>query len=305
VKPDTLNPKPLHANSIPRALLLSQEAGWNQISADWAVFFAHGTVLGFTVGDRLVATAAALPYGNDFGWISMVLVTAEYRHQGLAHRLVAACVSVLRDNGCAALLDAAPAATGIYAALGFIPLGKLQRWEGNGVGGAGASADLALDCSEVGSNLALDRLAFGADRGFLLEDFLSRTGSRALHSPHGFAILRRGSTASHLGPIVAEPGEAHALVAKARQRRSGKVIFFIDKLRRVSFAASREERERRIFSRALHLDFAQPDRSIPVPCDWESGGNPISASGTSTSDCAIGGWTGFPAAPSGGAKAIR
>ena len=216
MKPDTLNPKPLHANSIPRALLLSQEAGWNQISADWAVFFAHGTVLGFTVGDRLVATAAALPYGNDFGWISMVLVTAEYRHQGLAHRLVAACVSVLRDNGCAALLDAAPAATGIYAALGFIPLGKLQRWEGNG-GGGGATATAS-------ANVALDQLAFGADRSFLLDDFVSRPGSVAFQSPHGFAILREGAAASQLGPIVVDPAEAPALTDQAIRGASGRVL---------------------------------------------------------------------------------
>ena len=81
----------------------------------------HGTVLGFSIDDRLVATAA-LPYGDTFGWISTVLVTAEWRRHGLATRLVAACTSLLRDAGRAALLDAAPAATAIYAALGFIPL---------------------------------------------------------------------------------------------------------------------------------------------------------------------------------------
>ena len=70
---DTLYPIPLDATWIPRALLLSDEAGWNQNAADWAVFFKYGTVLGFAIADRLVATAAALPYGDAFGWISMVL----------------------------------------------------------------------------------------------------------------------------------------------------------------------------------------------------------------------------------------
>jgi hypothetical protein len=32
---------------------------------------------GFTIGERRVATAVTLQYGNDMGWISMVLVTAE------------------------------------------------------------------------------------------------------------------------------------------------------------------------------------------------------------------------------------
>src|SRR5665213_3596851 len=111
---DTFHPISLGASWIPRALLLSQEAGWNQNAADWAIFFTHGTVFGIAVDDRLVATAAALPYGGNFGWVSMVLVTAEWRRRGLARQLVSGCISVLRDAGFAALLDAAPAATAIY-----------------------------------------------------------------------------------------------------------------------------------------------------------------------------------------------
>src|SRR5580704_10324482 len=143
---DQLSPLSLDATWISRALLLSEEAGWNQNAADWEVFLRYGTVLGFSIGDRLVATAAALPYGDTFGWISMVLVTAEWRRHGLATRLVAACTALLRDAGRAALLDAAPAATAIYAALGFIPVGTLERWEGHGGGSiaATAPANLAL-----------------------------------------------------------------------------------------------------------------------------------------------------------------
>ncbi|MEO6830252.1 MAG: GNAT family N-acetyltransferase [Acidobacteriaceae bacterium] len=206
----------MDATWIQRALLLSKEAGWNQNAADWAVFFAHGTVLGFTVGERLVATAAALPYGEELGWISMVLVTPEWRRRGLAHQLVAACTAVLRNCGRAAFLDAAPAAISIYAALGFVPLCGMERWEGDGgaVAATGTSADLALD-----------RFAFGADRHFLFEDFLSRPDSLAMHSANGFAILRRGSAASHLGPIVAEPGDASLLlVERGIRAASGRVL---------------------------------------------------------------------------------
>jgi GNAT superfamily N-acetyltransferase len=205
----------LDSTWIPRALLLSEEAGWNQNAADWEVFLKHGTVLGFSIGDQLVATAAALPYGDKFGWISMVLVTGEWRRHGLATRLVAACTSLLSDAGRAALLDAAPAATAIYAALGFIPLGTLERWEGHGGGSVAAAAP---------ANLVLDQFAFGADRCFLLQNFLSRPHSLAFGSPQGFAILRQGSSASQLGPIVAEPAEAHALVTEAIRAASGRVV---------------------------------------------------------------------------------
>ena len=212
---ETLHPMPLDATWIPRALLLSEEAGWNQNEADWAVFFRYGTVLGFSAGDRLVATAAALPYGDDFGWISMVLVTAEWRRRGLASRLVAACTSLLRDAGRGAFLDAAPAAVSIYASLGFIPLGTMERWEGHGGGGIAAATP---------ANLVLDQFAFGADRRFLLEDFLSRPSTLAFGLPHGFAILRQGSSASQIGPIIAEPSEAEALVTHAIRAASGRVV---------------------------------------------------------------------------------
>ncbi len=212
---DALHPCPLSADYVERALLLSRESGWNQNAADWAVFFEHGTVLGIRSGDRLVGTAAALPYGNDFGWISMVLVTAEWRRQGLAHRLVAACTSILRDRGRAALLDATPAGSGIYESLGYVPLCKVERWAGDGSGGVTASASV---------DLALDQFAFGADRRFLLEDFMSRPGSLAFQSAHGFAIVRQGTTASHLGPIVAEPEEAPALAAQAIRAATGPML---------------------------------------------------------------------------------
>ena len=213
---DKLSPMKLDETWISRALLLSREAGWNQNAADWAVFLRHGTVLGFSMGDRLLATAAALPYGDRFGWISMVVVNAEWRRQGLASRLVAACTSLLRDSGRAALLDASPAGTAIYAAIGFAPLGAMERWEGHG-GGEGVAA-------AASPNLVLDQFAFGADRCFLFEDFLSRPGSLAFSSRHGFAILRHGSSACQLGPIVAPPSEAHALVTDAIRAASGRVV---------------------------------------------------------------------------------
>lgn len=216
---DKLSPIPLDANWISRALLLSEEAGWNQTADDWKIFFTYGTVLGMTHGDRLVATSAVLPYGGEFGWLSMVLVTAEWRRRGLATRLVAACISLLRDRGRAALLDAAPDATEIYAKLGFVPLCRMERWEGGG--GSIATALESVD-------LTLDQTAFGADRLFLLHDFLSRPGSRAFQSPHGFALLRLGAVASHVGPIVAEPEEASALATAAIRGAPGRV--FVDVL---------------------------------------------------------------------------
>jgi GNAT superfamily N-acetyltransferase len=216
---ETLDPIPLNASWVSRALLLSEEAGWNQTAEDWKVFFTHGTVLGITLGDRLVATSAVVPYGRDFGWLSMVLVTAEWRRRGLATRLVAACTHLMRDSGRAAVLDAAPNATEIYASLGFVPLCKMERWEGHG--GGVASVSEVVD-------LTLDHAAFGGDRRFLLDDFLARPDSLAFRSFRGFALLRRGSVASAIGPVVAEASEASALISNAVRAADGRV--FVDVL---------------------------------------------------------------------------
>jgi GNAT superfamily N-acetyltransferase len=234
-------PRLLDSTWIPRALLLSQEAGWNQNSDDWLVFFSHGTVFGFVVEDRLVATAAILPYGDALGWVSMVLVTAEWRRRGLATRLVADCAAALRDRGKAALLDAVPAAAGIYGGLGFTPLCEMERWEGVGGG---------LKAESAAPNLTLDRSAFGADRRFLLDNLLSRPGSAAFASAHGFAILREGSVASHIGPIISTAAEVPALVGEAVGAASGRV--FVDVLDRdtlVPVLAAHGFRRRREFIR--------------------------------------------------------
>lgn len=245
----TLQPMPLDRTWISRALLLSAEASWNQTAADWELFFTHGAVFGFAIEERLVATAAVLPYGQAFAWLSMVLVTAEWRRRGLATRLVTACLSLLRKEGQAALLDAAPDATIIYTKLGFVPLCRMERWEGQG-GGVAASSDLG----NLTIDQSADRSAFGADRRFLLQDFLSRSGSLAFRSPQGFALLRRGSVASHLGPIVAEPAEAPALLTTAIRAATGRV--FVDVLdagsELVPTLTAHGFRQQRPFTRMAH-----------------------------------------------------
>ena len=65
-------------------LVLSTEAGWNQNEADWRFFLSQGIVFGMRDGARLVATAALLPYSAGNAWISMVLVTADFRRRSIA-----------------------------------------------------------------------------------------------------------------------------------------------------------------------------------------------------------------------------
>ncbi len=189
---------------IAAALALSTAVGWNQTADDWALFIAHGTAIGRReAGGRLVATAAALPYGDAFGWISMVIVAPDWRGHGLARRLMGDCVDLLRSEGRAALLDATPAGAEVYARLGFVELGGMERWEGEGGGATSARGVDRLAPAEIDRLIAADRAAFGADRGFLLRDFLARPGAVALAGDDALLVLRRGERALQLGPLLA------------------------------------------------------------------------------------------------------
>ena len=54
------------------ALALSEEAGWNQVAADWLLMLRLGSGFAVRDGGRVVATSLALPYPPAFGWVSMV-----------------------------------------------------------------------------------------------------------------------------------------------------------------------------------------------------------------------------------------
>ena len=125
-----LRQETLTERDIDAGLALSDAAGWNQTGDDWALFIRHGRTIGLRdAGGGWVATAAALPYGRDRGWISMVLVAEAWRHRGLASRLLDDCVAHLRAEGIVPVLDATPAGAAVYRRLGFVPGFEIDRWE--------------------------------------------------------------------------------------------------------------------------------------------------------------------------------
>ncbi len=190
------------------ALALSDAAGWNQTADDWRVFFKHGRVEGMhDATGRLVASAAALPYGDDQGWISMVLVDAAWRHRGLATELLTRCVDCLRERQLTPVLDATPAGEPVYRRLGFATGLAFERWQAEQPTGAHATPanTRVMVGADVEVVVALDRAANRIDRRFLIEAFLARPATRGwlTHDRSGFIICREGRRAVHIGPLVA------------------------------------------------------------------------------------------------------
>jgi GNAT superfamily N-acetyltransferase len=194
-------------------LALSTEAHWNQNEADWRFFLSRGIVFG--VRDNaglLVATAALLPYTSDNAWISMVLVTANWRRRGLATTLVDACLDVAMKQGLTSWLDATPAGASVYGPLGFTPALQLRRLRlDNSPPVQAPSRPLpACDISEI---IARDTSAIGFDRSALLTELGGRSGSRLVAYGDALALVRDGRNARHIGPLFAGSGDcAFALV---------------------------------------------------------------------------------------------
>jgi ribosomal protein S18 acetylase RimI-like enzyme len=215
----------LTPTDIPRALALSAKVGWNQTADDWRLFVAHAHAIGlFNNEQGLVATAAALPYDNGFGYISMVIVDPAWRRRGLARRLMGECIDTLRRQGRAALLDATSAGALVYRGLGFAELATMERWAGEGGGlDAGGAVRLALD--DLDQLAAADAAAFGSPRRFLLKDFLEREGTSAWRHDDGYVVMRRGHRAMQIGPLIASSEEAACvLLATAIAAARGKVF---------------------------------------------------------------------------------
>jgi len=196
----------LGTGDAPAGLLLSTEAHWNQNEADWRFFLSKGTVFGVRDGNQLVATAALLPYSAGNAWISMVLVTANWRRRGVATRLIDACLNAATKLGLTIWLDATPDGVNVYGPLGFTPTLQLRRLRLQAPRGVGA-VQLLSTCS-VADFIARDVRAMGFDRSPLLTEFGGRSGSRMLSLGNAIALIRDGRTARHIGPIFAETHES-------------------------------------------------------------------------------------------------
>ena len=236
VPTNTLDIIKLDDRFLADALALSNEANWNQVADDWAMMITAGEAIGFQdTGGRLIASALTLPYGNKFGWISMVIVTQLRQKQGLATQLLNSCIRRLEDKHLVPLLDATPAGENVYRPLGFLPHFGFERWEHEAVENISQTAAQRnnktgmlekFDPSEI---IEKDQKIFGGDRRSIIESLIERSSefSAVAENDGGFILGRDGRTATHIGPISANsPKTAIALLNHALTKLSGKV--FID-----------------------------------------------------------------------------
>lgn len=229
----------LAEHDVAGAMRLKETAGWNQTEDDWRRLLRLGPRGCFAgvVGGRLVATTTTTTYGRTLAWVGMVLVDPGFRRRGIATALVRAALDSLEAEGVGAVkLDATPEGAPVYESLGFEAELQIERW----VGTAGGRTLQAVAPGDTGPSqlsaqvFEFDRYAFGADRSELLQ-FLSDeacvwpslrvgVGGRL----RGYALARRGSRATYVGPVVAEEAESAALVLGDVLARLGAGQVYVD-----------------------------------------------------------------------------
>jgi GNAT superfamily N-acetyltransferase len=229
----------LTASELDAVGALVREAQWNQLAADWRTFLEFGRLYAAQTDDgRIVATTATLPYGGRFAWISMVLVTSDYRRRGLATKLMQWAIRDLAASDLVPVLDATPDGRAVYRRLGFADSWGFQRLRRER---RGASATLAPPAgtsvrpvaqADWPALCAYDAAAFGAERGAVLAGLRGRLAAADLVATRGdrlvgFLLGRDGGLAAHIGPLIADDDAiARALVAPVLDAIEGPL--FID-----------------------------------------------------------------------------
>ena len=261
------------------ALALSNEANWNQVADDWAMMITAGEAIGFQdTSGRLIASALTLPYGDQFGWISMVIVTQLHQKQGLATQLLNSCIQRLEDKHLVPILDATPAGENVYRPLGFLPHFGFERWEHEAVENISQTA--IQKNNETGTPekfapseiIEKDRNIFGGDRRTIIESLMERSSefSTVAENNGGFVLGRDGRTATHVGPISANsPKTAITLLNYALTKLSGKVFIdacnhqnkFIVQLEKYGF---RRQRPFLRMSKGYKNKFGQPEKMFAM-----------------------------------------
>ena len=222
----------LAPDELSEAQALVAEAGWNQVGADWRIFLEFGTVYAVRADQRVIATAATLPYGH-YAWISMVLVAAGHRRRGLATRLLHRCIADIAGAGRVPVLDATPAGRAVYAPLGFREAWGFTRLtaQHRSIAATGVGAITVQPITDMAwpALCAYDAGVFGADRSAVLARLRGRLLPANLFAQRagrivGLMLGRDGRTASHLGPLIAEDDlAARALLAHGLGRIDGPV----------------------------------------------------------------------------------
>jgi GNAT superfamily N-acetyltransferase len=228
------------AAGLPLGMRLKEQAGWNQVEADWRRFLTiepEGCFVAELDGVP-VGTAVGCVFGN-VAWIAMVLVEAAVRGRGIGKVLVERAVAFVEEQGATSVrLDATPLGRPVYEKFGFVPQYELVRYAGTlelracqPRASAATQPTLRVAAADdYEAIFAIDRLATHTDRRkFLARLFHERRAHVHVvgreRQVEGYLTTRRGSQAVQLGPCIANGEAGERLLAGACRRLAGARVY--------------------------------------------------------------------------------
>ena len=213
----------MRLEDLPVVEALRRRENWNQTLRDLERLLEYepeGCFLAYW-DDVPAGTVTTTSYGSELGWIGMMLVDPDYRRRGIATALIQRSLEYLRAKNVVSIkLDATPAGEPVYARLGFQPEWEFQRWERPGPS-VPAVEPAGGDSFEPPAN---DAEVFGARRnawlGLLAKD------CRVISRENGFGMLRAGSRAAYLGPVISDdPRTAEEIIRELVDSISGTLFW--------------------------------------------------------------------------------
>lgn len=221
--------RPMTVDDLPFGMKLKEQAGWNQLEADWR------RLLDLEPAGSFLAERDGTPAGTvttcRFGaiaWVAMMLVGEAFRSQGIGRALMTAALDDLEGRGIPTVrLDATPMGRPLYESLGFVEESTFARCRG--VFPRGPAADRPPEVvpgERFESIAALDREVTGTDRGRLLAR-LAQEYPRSLRmrgrgrSLDGFLMARPGIRAWQIGPCIADASAGPRLLEDALEAHEG------------------------------------------------------------------------------------
>ncbi len=191
---------------------LRRLAGWNQRPDDWRRFLKLSPKGCFVAmaGASVIGTVTTIQYQGEVAWIGMLLVHPQSRGRGIGKALLLRAIEHLQAEGIPSIkLDATPLGEPLYRKLGFRDEWNLTRFKGVAKHLLASPSDKALDLNarNIEKCAALDAAAFGVKRSALVAALASSAhvaiGHFGRSRLEAFGLLRPGSTAEYLGPVIA------------------------------------------------------------------------------------------------------
>ena len=198
--------RPMSQADLGEGFRLCRASNWNQLEDDWRFFLDHGGASLAEQDGAVVGSVGWLPFGDDFAWLSMMLVDPGARRGGIGSRLMEEALAALKGQH--VRLDATPAGEPMYRKFGFLDEYRLARTKVEGGGGRVSPNVRPIFPDDLPEIVARDREVFGADRSALLADLLHRGPDFAWIGRDAYCFGRPGHLFPQIGPVVASNASA-------------------------------------------------------------------------------------------------